>query len=81
MIEVAESIPFIDLTQWDHAKLYALKGEVVRSGIKSVTGFDMPVFQKRRFQHGAINKQRFAELFPSDEAEYRQAFLDRWATV
>ena len=81
VIEVAESIPFIDLTQWDHAKLYALKGEVVRSGIKSVTGFDMPVFQKRRFQHGAINKQRFAELFPSDEAEYRQAFLERWATV
>jgi hypothetical protein len=41
----------------------------------------MPVFAKRRFQHGAISKQRFADLFPSDEAEYRQAFLERWAAV
>lgn len=29
VIEVAEGIPFIDLTNWDHQKLYQLKGAVV----------------------------------------------------
>ena len=81
VIEVAESIPFIDITEWDHDKLYALKGEVVRCGIKAITGLDMPIFAKRRFQHGAINLQRFEELFPSREADYRDAFFDRWATA
>lgn len=29
VIDVAEGIPFIELTNWDHEKLYALKGEIV----------------------------------------------------
>ena len=33
----------------------ALKGEIVRRGVKAVTGLDMPVFPKRRFQHGATS--------------------------
>ena len=48
VIEVAEGIPFIELTNWNHERLYALKGEVVRSGVKSVIGVDMPIFEKRR---------------------------------
>src|SRR5690606_35558429 len=52
VIEVAEGIPFIALTNWKEEALYALKGEIVSSGVKSVTGFDMPVFEKRRFQAG-----------------------------
>ncbi|MEQ1825892.1 MAG: asparagine synthase-related protein [Pirellula sp.] len=78
VIQVAESIPFIELTQWDHEKLYALKGQVVCAGVKSVTGFDMPVFAKRRFQHGALDRSRFESVFPTDEAEYRKVFLDQW---
>lgn len=74
VIEVAEGIPFIELTDWDHGRLYALKGEIVRRGVKAITGFDMPVFEKRRFQNGAAGDGAFAALFPPDEREYRKAF-------
>ena len=53
VVEVAEGIPFAALTKYDVPTLYALKGEIVRRGVKAVTGLDMPVFPKRRFQHGA----------------------------
>ncbi|MFO7671946.1 MAG: asparagine synthase-related protein [Bacteroidales bacterium] len=74
VIEVAEGIPFIDLTEWDHDKLYRLKGELVRLGIKSLTGMDMPVFPKRRFQHGAVSGTTFGEIFPERDLVYRQEF-------
>ncbi|MCA9175475.1 MAG: asparagine synthetase B family protein [Planctomycetales bacterium] len=76
VIEVAEGIPFIELTQWSHEKLYALKGEVVRRGIRQLTGHELPVFPKRRFQHGALPADCFDSLFPADEADYRSAFLE-----
>jgi asparagine synthase (glutamine-hydrolysing) len=72
VIAVAEGIPFIELTDWDHAKLYALKGQVVAAGVKAVTGLDMPVFSKRRFQHGAANRP--GALFPTQPAEYRRIY-------
>ena len=74
VIAVAEAIPFIELTGWDHDRLYELKGQVVAAGVKAVTGLDMPVFPKRRFQHGAAERARFAELFPSGTQAYREAF-------
>ena len=74
VIEVAEGIPFASLTRYDVASLYALKGEIVRRGVKAVTGFDMPVFPKRRFQHGAIPEQALRSRMMSDEAENRRAF-------
>jgi asparagine synthase (glutamine-hydrolysing) len=74
VIEVAEGIPFIDLTGWDHEKLYRLKGELVRLGIKSLTGMDMPVFPKRRFQHGASSGKTFGEMFPEGDLVYRREF-------
>ena len=79
VIEVAEGIPFIELTDWDEARLYGLKGEVVRRGVAAVTGITMPVFEKRRFQRGAANDDTFAAVFPSDPQEYRQRFLARWS--
>ena len=72
VIRVAEGIPFIELTGWDHDKLYALKGQVVAAGVKAVTGLDMPVFPKRRFQHGATAQP--SALFPASPAEYRRIF-------
>ncbi len=75
VIEIAEGIPFIELTDWDHEKLYDLKGQVVASGVKAITGMDMPVFEKRRFQHGAVVKDAFDKLFPEAEIEYRREFL------
>lgn len=74
VIEVAEGIPFIELTNWNHERLYALKGEVVRSGVKSIIGVDMPVFEKRRFQHGATSGSTFDALFPKSESAYRSEF-------
>lgn len=72
VIAVAEGIPFIEMTAWKHESLYSLKGQVVAAGIQAITGFDMPVFPKRRFQHGAT--ERPESLFPSRQAEYRQIF-------
>ncbi len=79
VIEVAEGIPFIELTDWNEARLYALKGEVVRRGVQAVTGLTMPVFEKRRFQRGAANETAFDAVFPTDPQAYRQKFLARWS--
>ena len=75
VIEVAEGIPFISLTDYDVGKLYALKGEIVSRGVKAVTGIAMPVFQKRRFQHGALRVEQLRQRVPQREAEFRKQFL------
>jgi asparagine synthase (glutamine-hydrolysing) len=72
VIQVAEGIPFIELTQWSHDKLYRLKGEVTRRGVEQVTGMTMPIFEKRRFQRGAVESQEFDQLFPADPIAYRR---------
>ncbi len=79
VIEVAEGIPFIELTDWKEDRLYALKGEVVRRGVEAVTGIAMPVFEKRRFQRGAISEEVFSSIFPADPLEYRRRFLKQFA--
>lgn len=76
VIEVAEGIPFIELTGWDHERLYALKGEIVRRGVHAITGVDMPIFKKRRFQEGAVAPTDFTQLLPKAEQEYRRAFAE-----
>ncbi len=78
VIEISEGIPYIDLTNWDHQKLYELKGQIVSLGIKAVTGMTMPVFQKRRFQHGAASSQAFNMHFPERETTYRKEFLSNY---
>jgi len=75
VIEVAEGIPFTTLTAMSVEKLYALKGEIVSRGVKAVTGLDMPVFPKRRFQHGAVPVERLRERLSGRESEYRKQFL------
>jgi asparagine synthase (glutamine-hydrolysing) len=74
VIEVSEGIPFIELTDWNHDQLYELKGQITRRGVESVTGLTMPVFEKRRFQHGATASETFQEVFPQAESDYRTAF-------
>ena len=75
VIAVAEAIPFIDLTKYDVSQLYELKGEIVARGVAEVTGLRMPVFPKRRFQHGAIPVDGLRYRLPFQEAEYRKQFL------
>jgi asparagine synthase (glutamine-hydrolysing) len=74
LIEVAEAIPFAALTKYDVPTLYALKGEIVRRGVAAVTGFEMPVFPKRRFQHGAIRAETLAARLGRNESSYRRTF-------
>ena len=72
VVEVAEGIPFIHLTDYDVNKLYSLKGEIVSRGVKAITGLDMPVFPKRRFQHGALPKEKLRLRLPEQEVIYRR---------
>jgi len=74
VIEVAEGIPFADLTRYDVPTLYALKGEILRRGVKAVTGLDMPVYPKRRFQHGATSVEAMRAHLGHSERDYRHAF-------
>ena len=74
VIEVAEAIPFAALTHYDVPTLYAIKGEIVRRGVNAITGIDMPVFPKRRFQHGAIPIEAMQDRLGGSERDYRQAF-------
>jgi len=78
VIAVAEGVPFAALTEGSVEKLYALKGEIASRGVRALTGFSMPVFPKRRFQHGAGGDEVFARLFGDTEAQYRAAFLSRY---
>jgi asparagine synthase (glutamine-hydrolysing) len=54
LIEVAEAIPFAELTGGNVERLYSLKGDIVSRGVAALTGVAFPVFPKRRFQHGVF---------------------------
>jgi len=78
VIAVAEGIPFIELTQWQHDKLYQLKGQVASAGIKAVTGMDLPIFPKQRFQRGAVSAEQFSQVFPPNELAYRNVYHEHF---
>ena len=75
VVAVAEAIPFIALTDYSVSRLYELKGEIVSAGVEALTGLKMPVFEKRRFQHGAIEENSLRKALPYEEAAYRKQFL------
>jgi len=79
VVEVAEGVPFIELTDWNVDRLYALKGAIVASGIEALTGLRMPIHPKRRFQHGAIPAGQLRARFGAREADYRSEFHSRYA--
>ncbi len=79
LVAVAEAMPFVELTNYSVARLYELKGEIVSRGIAAVTGLKMPVFAKRRFQHGALPASALRERLPFREAEYRKHFLSLYS--
>jgi asparagine synthase (glutamine-hydrolysing) len=78
VVAVAEAIPFAAMTGGDTERLYALKGEVVRRGVEAVMGVVMPVFAKRRFQHGALAATE-ARRLAFGESRYREHFLSLYA--
>jgi asparagine synthase (glutamine-hydrolysing) len=75
VVEVAEGIPFEALSAMSVDKLYTLKGEIVARGVKALTGLDMPVFPKRRFQHGALPVDRLRQRLSGRESDFRKHFL------
>ena len=81
VVAVAEAIPFITLTNYDVERLYQLKGEVVSHGVEAVTGLTMPVFEKRRFQHGAIPEAALRQALPFQETAYRKQFLSMYESA
>ena len=74
VIEVSEGIPYIDMTDYEHGKLYDLKGRIVAAGVKAVTSVDMPVFEKRRFQHGALPVESLRSVISEKEPLLRRRF-------
>jgi asparagine synthase (glutamine-hydrolysing) len=79
LVELAGSLPWDALTGYDVDRLYALKGRIVASGVRALTGIAMPVFEKRRFQHGAIEVGAMRRAMPWSEADYRRRFLELYA--
>ncbi len=75
VVAVAEAIPFAELTQGSHEALYGLKGEVLARGLRQVTGRQLPVFPKRRFQHGAAPAEVAARRFGVHPNRYRRHLL------
>ncbi|HEY2291576.1 MAG TPA: asparagine synthase-related protein [Thermoanaerobaculia bacterium] len=75
VIAAAEAIPFAELTRGSHEALYGLKGEVLRRGLWRLTGLDLPVFPKRRFQHGAVTREAFRNQFGLHPVRYRSHLL------
>lgn len=75
VVSVAEGIPFATLSGMSVDRLYSLKGEVARRGMKAVFGVDMPIFEKRRFQHGAIPVDGLRRRLGNLETDYRRQYL------
>jgi asparagine synthase (glutamine-hydrolysing) len=76
VIAAALAIPFEKLIGGSAERLYALKGEVVQAGVEAVTGLQMPVFPKRRFQDGAGSDTY--RRWRVSKAWCRQVFLRQW---
>ena len=81
VIAVAEAIPFDTLTQGSTQRLYELKSDVLRRGVRLVLGRELPAFPKRRFQQGAMTGQTFQQVFGSHPDRYRHHFLDQYASA
>jgi asparagine synthase (glutamine-hydrolysing) len=75
-IASAVAIPFERLIGGSPERLYALKAEVVRRGVRAATGLDIPAFPKRRFQEGA-GGAAYAR-WRVGKAWCRRVFLGQW---
>jgi asparagine synthase (glutamine-hydrolysing) len=81
VIAAAEAIPFAELTRGSHQALYRIKAEALSRGIRRITGMEMPIFPKRRFQHGAASPQVFRGRFGVHPLRYRRHLMSRYEPV
>ena len=75
-IATAVALPFEKVLDGSVERLYTLKQEMVQAGISAVTGIDMPVSPKRRFQDGA-GGESYRDWRVS-KSWCRQIFLKQW---
>jgi asparagine synthase (glutamine-hydrolysing) len=75
-IAAAAAIPFDRILGGSVERLYSLKADVVRAGIKSVLGVEMPVYTKRRFQDGVGGASY--RRWRVNKSWCRQVFLRQW---
>lgn len=75
-IAAAVALPFEQVLDGSVERLYTLKQEIVQAGIRDVTGVDMPVSPKRRFQDGA-GGESYRDWRVS-KSWCRQMFLKQW---
>jgi asparagine synthase (glutamine-hydrolysing) len=76
VIGAALSIPFEEVIGESAERLSTLKQRVVSAGVFSLTGIEMPVFPKRRFQEGAIGDGY--RQWRVSKARCRQIFRRQW---
>jgi asparagine synthase (glutamine-hydrolysing) len=74
VIATAAAMPFETMLAGDEARLMTLKQDIVRAGVQAVTGIDMPVNSKRRFQDGLTASPRARVT----KAWCRQCFERDW---
>jgi asparagine synthase (glutamine-hydrolysing) len=75
-IAAAVAIPFEAVLAGSTERLYTLKADVVRAGVRSVTGVTMPTATKRRFQDGVGGD--IYRRWRVSKAWCRQVFLRQW---
>jgi len=82
-ITAAVAMPFEKMLGGSIERLYTLKADVVREGVRAVTGIEMPVGPKRRFQDGAGGGMmgeggESYQRWRVSKAWCRQVFLRQW---
>jgi asparagine synthase (glutamine-hydrolysing) len=76
VITEAVALPFEQVLNGSVERLYSLKGDLVSAGVRAVTGVEMPVSPKRRFQDGALGDTY--RQWKVSKAWCRQVFLRQW---
>lgn len=76
VIAEAVALPFEEALGGSIERLYTLKADVVRAGVKALTGIDMPAHPKRRFQDGAGGDTY--RKWKVSKSYCRQVFLRHW---
>jgi asparagine synthase (glutamine-hydrolysing) len=77
VIASALAIPVDEVLAGHADRLATLKQDVIRAGVRSVLGIDMPVHPKRRFQDGASGTPRAR----ATKAWCRSVFNGRWEAM
>jgi asparagine synthase (glutamine-hydrolysing) len=77
VIAAALAIPFEQVLAGSEERLASLKPDVVAAGIRAVTGIEMPVHPKRRFQDGASSTPRARVTKASCRSVFDRLWQDR----